>query len=97
MYQEYLVVRRKYKKELNTAIKQNFIYGILYGIVPTFIVSGKDVLIILSVLVYSSYLSIVLNRDKYKTAFGRHILFPGMFTIGAYVGFKLAKLISQLL
>lgn len=94
MYLEYLIVRKKYKQELNKAIIQNLIYGILYGIVPTFIATGLDVPIILSVLVYSSFLSIVLNRDKYKTRFGRHIVFPGMFTIGAYIGFKLAQIIS---
>lgn len=94
MYLEYLIIRKKYKPELNKAIYQNFIYGILWGITPTFIATGLDIAIIISLLVYSSYLSIIFNRDKYKTVFGRHILFPGMFTIGGYLGYKFAKIIS---
>ena len=94
MYLEYLVLRKKYRKDLNQAILQNLIYGFLYSTVPTFISTGLDIPVILSFLCFSSFLSIVLNRDKYKTRFGRHILFPGMFTIGAYVGFKFANIIG---
>ena len=94
MYLEYLIIRKKHKKELNKAIKQNFIYGVLWGIVPTFISTGDRLAIFISLVVYASYLSVVLNRDKYKTRFGRHIIFPGMFAIGGSVGYEIAKLIS---
>lgn len=97
MYLEYLIIRKKYRKSLNQAIFQNFLYGFLFALVPTFISTGIDVAVILSVLAFSSFLSIVLNRDKYRTRFGRHILFPGMYTLGAYLGFKVAGLISNLI
>jgi hypothetical protein len=97
MHLEYLILRKKHKKVLNKALIQNFIYGCLFGLVPTFISTGVDIAIIVSVLCYSSFLSIVLNRDKYKTKFGRHILFPGMYTLGAYTGFKIAEIISVLI
>jgi hypothetical protein len=95
MYNEYLEVRRKYPEELRTAIWQNLVYGMLYATIPTFIASGKDIPIIVALMLHSTFLSVVLNRDKYKTRFGRFVVFPTMFTLGAYIGFKIAQIISN--
>lgn len=85
------------KKEIGNAILENFIYGFLGAILIVFISSRIDIAVLLSYMVYYFFLGKVVNRPKYVTSIGKFIIFPVPTALGAYSGYKLADLISNLL
>jgi hypothetical protein len=42
------------------------------------------------------FVSIVINREKYQTKVGKYMIFPSAAALGAFVGYKLAFLLSNL-
>jgi hypothetical protein len=42
-------------------------------------------------------ISYIVNRKKYETMLGKFIVLPGSAAIGAFTGYKLAQMITQVL
>ena len=75
----------------------NFIYGLLGAVVVVTITARIDVAVLISYLVYYFYLGKVVNRPKYVTGLGKFIVFPIPTAIGAFVGYKVAPTLIDLL
>ena len=75
----------------------NFIYGILGAVVIVTITARIDTAVLISYLVYYFYLGKVVNRPKYVTSLGKFIVFPIPTAIGAFVGYKIAPTLIDLL
>lgn len=84
-------------KEITNAIIENFVYGLLGSILVVFIVAKVDTLVLLGYMSYYFYLGKVVNRPKYVTSLGKFIVFPVPTALGAFTGYKLAYLMSNLL
>jgi hypothetical protein len=86
------------KKEIwLDGVLYNFIYGLLGAIVVVTITAGIDMAVLLSYLIYYFFLGKVVNRPKYVTSLGKFIIFPIPTAIGAFVGYKIAPMLIDLL
>lgn len=74
----------------------NFIYGLLGALVIVAITSRIDIAVLLSYLLYYFFLGKVVNRPKYVTDLGKFIVFPVPTAIGAYIGYKVAPILINL-
>lgn len=75
----------------------NFIYGLLGALVIVAITVRLDVAVLLSYLAYYFFLGKVVNRPKYVTDLGKFIVFPIPTAIGAFIGYKIAPHLIDLL
>lgn len=73
----------------------NFSYGFVANSITVFMQKELDVPVLMNLLVYYTFVSIIINRKKYETAFGKFVYMPVGCTIGAFIGYKLALLISK--
>jgi hypothetical protein len=94
MQQEY---RDTPKKEIREAVIDNFTFGILGAILVVFVAQRVDILVILGYMTYYFFLGRVVNRPKYVTSLGKFIVFPIPTAIGAFLGYKLAYLLTDML
>lgn len=78
-------------------VLSNFVYGLLGSMVIVTITSGVDMAVLLAYLTYYFYLGKVINRPKYVTSLGKFIVFPVPTAIGAFVGYKLAPLLIEMI
>lgn len=85
------------KPEIYKAVIENFIYGFIGSIIVVFVAMQIDVAVLLSYVAYYFFVGRVVNRPKYVTSLGKFIVFPASAAIGAFVGYKLAQLISPYL
>jgi hypothetical protein len=53
--------------------------------------------VLLGYVIYYFYVGKVINRPKYVTSLGKFIMFPIPTSLGAFVGYKLAESISELI
>jgi hypothetical protein len=83
-------------RELIIETLVNFLYGFIANTVPVFIILKYDVAILINFLIYYMFVSIVINREKYQTKVGKYMIFPSAAALGAFVGYKLAFLLSNL-
>jgi hypothetical protein len=58
---------------------------------------GLDFLVLFNYIVYYILISYIVNRKKYETMLGKFIVLPGSAAIGAFTGYKLAQVISNML
>jgi hypothetical protein len=84
-------------KELRNAMLENFVYGLLGSILIVFIATGKDMAVLIGYLLYYFYVGKVINRPKYVTSLGKFIMFPIPTSLGAFTGYKLASLLTELI
>lgn len=75
----------------------NFIYGLLGALVIVAITVRFDVAVLLAYLAYYFFLGKVVNRPKYVTDLGKFIVFPIPTAVGAYIGYKIAPWLINLL
>lgn len=75
----------------------NFIYGFLGAFIVITVTLQVDIAVLLAYLMYYFYLGKVVNRPKYVTALGKFIVFPIPTAIGAFLGYKIAPIILNLL
>lgn len=91
-------IKREYREtepsEIRRAILENFVYGFLGSVLVVFIAERIDILVLLGYMVYYFYVGKVINRPKYVTSLGKFIIFPVPTALGAFVGYKLAYLLS---
>ena len=89
--------RETSSKELISAVADNFIFGLLGSILVVFIAERVDILVLLGYMIYYFFLGRVVNRPKYITSLGKFIVFPVPVAIGAFTGYKLAYLLTQII
>jgi hypothetical protein len=75
----------------------NFIYGLLGALVVVTITARLDIAVLLAYLTYYFFLGKVVNRPKYVTDLGKFIVFPIPTAIGAFIGYKIAPFLINLL
>ena len=84
------------RKELSSAVVDNFIFGLLGAVLVVFIAERIDVLVLLGYMVYYFFLGRVVSRPKYVTSLGKFIIFPVPTALGAFTGYKLAYYLTLL-
>ena len=89
--------RETSSKELISAVADNFIFRLLGSILVVFIAERVDILVLLGYMIYYFFLGRVVNRPKYITSLGKFIVFPVPAAIGAFTGYKLAYLLTQII
>jgi hypothetical protein len=85
------------KNEIRSAILENFVYGLLGSILVVFIAERVDILVLLGYMTYYFFVGKVVNRPKYVTSLGKFIVFPVPAAIGAFIGYKLAYILSNII
>lgn len=81
--------------ELTSAVIDNFVFGLLGAILVVFIAERVDILVLLGYMIYYFFLGRVVNRPKYVTSLGKFIVFPVPTALGAFIGYKLAYILSS--
>jgi hypothetical protein len=92
--QEY---RETPKHEIREAVIENFIYGFIASVIVVFVANQIDIAVLFSYIAYYFFVGRVINRPKYVTSLGQFIVFPASAAMGAFIGYKLAQVISPLL
>ena len=64
----------------------NFFYGFLGNTTTVAILSKNPYIMSLSFFLFYSFLSIVINRNKYETKLGKHFIMPISAAAGALIG-----------
>jgi hypothetical protein len=75
----------------------NFMWGFLGNSIVVFVAKELDFLVLINYIVYYMLISYIVNRKKYETMLGKFIVLPGSAAIGAFTGYKLAQMITQVL
>jgi hypothetical protein len=75
----------------------NFMWGFLGNSIVVFVAKELDFLVLINYIVYYMLISYIVNRKKYETMLGKFIVLPGSAAIGAFTGYKLAQIITQVL
>jgi len=73
----------------------NFCYGFVANSITVFMQKELDMPVFINFLIYYTFVSIIINRDKYETIFGKFVYMPASCTLGAFTGYKIALLISK--
>jgi len=89
--------RETAKGEIRNAILENFVYGLLGSILVVFIAERVDILVLLGYMTYYFFVGKVVNRPKYVTSLGKFIVFPVPSAMGAFIGYKLAYILSNVI
>jgi hypothetical protein len=85
------------RSELVSSVVDNFIFGLLGAVLVVFIAERVDILVLLGYMIYYFFLGRVVNRPKYITSLGKFIVFPVPTALGAFIGYKLAYLLTTIL
>lgn len=75
----------------------NFLYGFVANSITVFMQKELDIPVLINFLIYYTFVSIIINRDKYETIFGKFIYMPISCTLGAFTGYKIALFVSKLI
>ena len=75
----------------------NFMWGFLGNSIVVFAAKELDFLVLINYIVYYILISYIVNRKKYDTILGKFIVLPGSAAAGAFTGYKLAQIITQIL
>lgn len=94
-------IKKEYREtnpaEIRNAVLENFIYGLLGSILVVFIAQRMDIAVLIGYMTYYFYVGKVINRPKYVTSLGKFIVFPVPTALGAFMGYKLAYILSAVL
>jgi hypothetical protein len=85
------------KREIREAAIENFVYGFLGSIIVVFITLGVDIAVLIAYMSYYFFVGKVVNRPKYVTSLGKFIVCPVPAAIGAFIGYKLAYILSNII
>jgi len=75
----------------------NFIYGFLAALILVAVNLGIDMAVLISYMIYYFFLGKIVNRPKYVTDLGKFIVFPVPTALGAFLGYKVAPYLIQIL
>ena len=84
-------------KELLFETLINFRWGFVGNSIVLFISKELDVMVFINFIIYYSLMSYIFNRNKYTTKLGRFIILPLSASFGAFSGYKVAQLISNIM
>jgi hypothetical protein len=94
-------IKKEYREtspgEIRQAILENSVFGLLGSILVVFIAQRMDMAVLIGYMTYYFYVGKVINRPKYVTSLGKFIIFPVPTALGAFIGYKLAYILSSLL
>ena len=94
-------IQKEYREtdrtELVSSVVDNFIFGLLGAVLMVFIAERVDILVLLGYMIYYFFLGRVVNRPKYITSLGKFIVFPVPTALGAFTGYKLAYLLTEII
>lgn len=82
--------------ELIKEFSINFCYGLVGNSITVFAAKELDTAVFFNFIIYYLFLSIIINRNKYQTNFGKFGLFPAASALGAFSGYKLAIFFSTI-
>tara|TARA_R110001632_G_scaffold44757_1_gene113667 strand:- start:241 stop:549 length:309 start_codon:yes stop_codon:yes gene_type:complete len=85
------------KREVGTAIVENFLFGFSGAIIVPFIALRIDIAVLCGYLIHYFYISRVINRPKYTTSLAKFILFPIPTAFGGFTGYKVSYWLAQYL
>jgi len=74
----------------------NFMWGFLGNSIVVFVAKELDFLVLINYIVYYVLISYIVNRKKYDTILGKFIVLPGSAAAGAFAGYKLAQIITEI-
>ena len=74
----------------------NFMWGFLGNSIVVFVANELDFLVLINYIVYYILISYIVNRKKYDTILGKFIVLPGSAASGAFAGYKLAQIITEI-
>ena len=81
--------------ELITETLINFSWGFFGNSIVVFMAKEIDLAVLINFFLYYMLISYIVNRAKYESIFGKFVILPGSAALGAYTGYKVAQLISQ--
>ena len=84
------------KNEIKEAVIDNFTFGLLGAILVVFVSQRIDILVIMGYMIYYFFLGRVVNRPKYVTSLGKFIVFPIPTALGAFTGYKIAYILTEI-
>ena len=94
-------IKKEYREstpgEIRQAVLENAVYGFLGSILVVFIAQRMDIAVLIGYMIYYFYVSRVINRPKYVTSLGKFIVFPTSAALGAFIGYKLAYILSTVM
>ena len=94
-------IRREYREttpgEIRQAVLENMVYGFLGSILVVFIAQRMDMAVLIGYMTYYFFVGKVINRPKYVTSLGKFIIFPVPTSLGAFIGYKLAYVLSSII
>lgn len=88
------------KTSVSELIKEtliNFSWGFFGNSIVVFMSKEIDLAVLINFFLYYILISYIVNRSKYESNFGKFIVLPGSAALGAFIGYKVAQLISQFL
>ena len=56
---------------------------------------GIDFAVAVNFVMYYLLMSYVVNREKYTTRFGKFVVMPVFASLGAFLGYKFAQILSK--
>jgi hypothetical protein len=92
----YLEYKNATKQEIWEGVRDNFIWGFLGSTLIVFATTKIDIAVLLSYIAYYFYVGRIVNRPKYVTDLGKLIVFPLPTALGAFTGYKISYLLTQL-
>lgn len=84
-------------KELISETLVNFSWGFVGNSIVLFISKELDVMVFINFIIYYSLMSYIVNRGKYTTKLGKFIVLPLSASLGAFSGYKVAQIISNII
>jgi hypothetical protein len=75
----------------------NFFWGFFGNSIVVFMAKEIDLAVLINFIFYYILISYIVNRAKYESNFGKFVVLPGSAALGAFTGYKIAQIISQIL
>jgi len=83
------------RRDIKIAIVENYFYGFAGWMIPVSVSVNFLPISLLTAYIFYSFLSIIINREKYQTNLGKYVFFPLPATIGAGSAVMLGRLITS--
>lgn len=94
IHKEYIEIS---KREIRSNILENFTWGLLGSTIVVFIALRIDIAVLLAYVTYYFFVGKIINRPKYTSSLGKFIVFPIPAALGAFTGYQISYLVSNLL
>jgi len=75
----------------------NFLWGLIGNSIVVFMAREIDFAVAVNFVMYYLLMSYIVNREKYKTRVGKFVIMPVFASMGAFIGYKFAQILSKLI